>query len=289
MRVALIGSRGQLGHDILASWRQDEIEPLASDRLDVTDRAQTLGVLRACRPELVVNTAAFTRVDDCESQAGAAFAVNTLGALHVAQAARELDADLLHISTDYVFAGDSDRPYTESDAPSPVNVYGASKLAGEVLVRLACERRYIVRSSGLYGVAGASGKGGNFVEAMLRLAGEGREIAVVDDQELSPTYTADLAAKLRELVAAARSGTYHITNSGSCTWYQFAKRVFALAGVEPDLRSTTSRAYGAPARRPAYSVLDNAAIRTLGLAPLRSWEEALEAYLRAKGHIAGRK
>jgi dTDP-4-dehydrorhamnose reductase len=287
MRVALIGSNGQLGHDILAAWHDHEITPLTRAELDVTDRAQVIEALRDRRPQLIVNTAAFTRVDDCESQAGAAFAVNTLGALHVAQAAQALGAELLHISTDYVFSGESDRPYRETDPAAPANVYGASKLAGEVLVRLSCERYYVVRSSGLYGVAGSSGKGGNFVETMLRLAREGRSLRVVDDQVLAPTYTADLARGLRELVATGHYGTYHITNAGSCSWYQFAALIFALAGIAADLQPATSAAYGAPARRPAYSVLDNAAAHAAGVTPLRSWEAALADYLRAKGYLRG--
>jgi dTDP-4-dehydrorhamnose reductase len=285
MKVALIGSNGQLGHDIKATWQWRETIPLTRAELDVTDRAQTLDVLRAHEPDLIVNTAAFTRVDDCESQPGAAFAVNSLGALHVAQAAQALGAELLHISTDYVFSGESDRPYRETDHASPVNVYGASKLAGEVLVRLSCERHYVIRSSGLYGVAGSSGKGGNFVETMLRLAREGRELRVVDDQVLTPTHTVDLARGLYQLVETGLHGTYHLPNAGSCSWHQFAVRIFDLANIDADVQPTTSAEYGAPARRPAYSVLDNTAAHEAGVTPLRPWEEALGDYLRAKGYV----
>jgi dTDP-4-dehydrorhamnose reductase len=193
---------------------------------------------------------------------------------------------LLTLSTDYVFGGGPPGPYGEDAPPDAVNVYGESKLEGERLIGAASPDHLVVRSAGLYGVAGSNGKGGNFVETMLRLARTGKDIRVVDDQILAPTYTADLAAAIARLLAAnPPGGIYHLTNAGACSWFEFAQRVFSLCGLAPKLERTSSAAYGAPARRPANSVLVNARAARLGLLPLRPWSEALADYLRAKGHI----
>jgi dTDP-4-dehydrorhamnose reductase len=175
-------------------------------------------------------------------------------------------------------------PYTETDVPSPINVYGIAKLAGEYFVRYILDRYWIVRSQWLYGTAGASGKGGNFVELMLRLAREGRDIRVVNDQEGSPTYTLDLAQKIAQLIQTEAYGVCHITNARSCTWYQFARKIWELSELSPNAEPTTTAAFGAVATRPAFSVLDNAALRVLGLGDMRPWEEALAAYLEERKH-----
>ena len=170
----------------------------------------------------------------------------------------------------------------ENDLPNPLNVYGVSKLAGEHFVRSLCERHFIVRTSGLYGVAGSSGKGGNFVETMICMAKENRPIRVVNDQVLTPTYTRDLAQKILELIQTDAYGLYHITNSGKCSWYEFARRIFGLLGLNPNLKPTSTKAYGARAQRPAYSVLSNEKFNSLGYERLRPWWEALEAYLKER-------
>jgi len=235
----------------------------------------------------VHNATAFNRVDDAERDPTAAFALNAVAVHHLARAAERSRARLVHFSTDYVFGGTGAGPFTEAAAPAPPNAYGVSKLAGERLVRNAGPRHLVIRSAGLYGVAGSSGKGGNFVETMLRLGRDGRAIRVVDDQILTPTYTADLAPAVRRLLAAdPPGGTYHLTNQGSCSWFEFARRIFALCGLVPDLTPTTSQAFAASARRPANSVLLDTRTPTLGLAPLRPWPDALRAYLQAKGHLA---
>ncbi len=285
MRVLLLGGRGQLAADIRRRWTRHEVVPLTHEECDVTDAATVQQALRTHGPDVVLNCAAYHRVDDCEGPgAVAAWSVNVLGAKNVADACREQAAACLFVSTDYVFDGLADEPYREDHPPAPVSIYGISKAAGEQAVRYACSRHYIVRTSGLYGVAGASGRGGNFVETMLRLAREGEAIRVVDDQTLAPTSTADLASALELLVATEAFGTYHVTNAGACTWRQFAATIFELAGVEADLRPTTTEAYGAPARRPSYSVLANERIGDVNIQQPRSWREALEAYLVAKGH-----
>jgi dTDP-4-dehydrorhamnose reductase len=285
VRTAVIGATGQLGTDIIRTWPDGETVGLAHSSIEVTNREQVLEVLRSHAPELVVNCAAFHNVDACETEPERAFAVNALGTMNVADACQALGAALVFISTDYVFAGDLGRPYAEWEPPRPINVYGVSKLAGEQLIRSRLERHYIVRTSGLYGTAGSSGKGGNFVERMLQLARAGENIRVVEDQVLSPTLTYDLAQKLRELVETGHFGTYHVTNSGSCSWHDFAAKAFELTGTQASLARTTTKEFAAKAGRPSYSVLANAALQEVGLEPLRPWTEALADYLHMKGHL----
>ncbi|MBM4068450.1 MAG: dTDP-4-dehydrorhamnose reductase [Planctomycetes bacterium] len=285
MRVLIIGARGQLGTDLvreLAGW---DVSATTSAQLDVCDFGGTRRLLLDLRPELVINTSAYHRVDDCEHEAERAFLVNAHAVRNLAMVCAELDAVLTHFSTDYVFGGERDLPYTESDLPGPLSVYGNSKLSGEHMVRVCCPRHFIVRTCGLYGVAGASGKGGNFVETMLRLARDGKPIRVVDDQVLTPTYTLDLAKKIKELVETDAFGLYHLTSNSSCSWFEFAAKVFELTGVRADLAPTTSAAFAARAKRPAYSVLDNTRMRALGFQDMRPWQEALAAYLQEKGHM----
>jgi len=292
-RVVLTGSQGQLASDIARLWPQsqlarrgDELVPLPHAALDVTDAEQARRVLAEVRPRLVINTAAFLRVDDCEREATRALLVNAVGPKNLAEACREAGAKLAHFSTDYVFDGKKRAPYLESDAPRPLNAYAVSKLAGEHFVRyLLPVDHLIVRSSGLYGVAGSSGKGGNFVETMLGLARGGGPIRVVNDQVTCPTHTLDFAATFLDLLGRDASGLFHVTNAGQCSWYEFAAEVFAQLKLAPELAPVTSDDYGAPARRPAYSVLANARLNELGLAQPRPWQEALRRYLELKGYL----
>lgn len=279
MRVLLIGAGGQLGSDLVKALAHEDLIALTHGDIEVCDPESVRAAMQSHAPQVVINTAAFHRVDDCEREPARAFAVNALGARNVALACKEQGCALLHLSTDYVFDGHKGSAYDESDAPRPINAYGISKLAGEFFIRYLLDRYYIVRTSGLYGVAGSSGKGGNFVELMLRLAREGKEIKVVKDQTLSPTYTVDLAQALAQLIRTERYGLYHITNSGECSWYQFAAKVFELTGVPAQLKPTTTAAFGAVARRPTYSVLAHKALLAAGLAEMRPWPAALAAYL----------
>jgi dTDP-4-dehydrorhamnose reductase len=289
--MAVVGSAGQMGSDLVRALREalgdGQVLPLGHRDVEVTDAASVRRALAPARPDVVFNCAAWVRVDDAEDQPGQALRVNALGALNVARVCAELGALCVYISTDYVFDGTKGAPYAEDDPPRPLNVYGASKLAGEHLVRAACPRHLVVRTSGLYGAAGSSGKGGNFIEAMIRLAREGRPLRVVQDQVVSPTYTRDLARRIVELAAAAPPGIYHATNAGACSWYEFAAAVFRFLGMEPGLGPTTTEAYGARARRPRNSVLSSGKLAGLGLAPLRPWPEALRAYLRERGYLGG--
>jgi dTDP-4-dehydrorhamnose reductase len=283
MRYAVLGSAGQLGRD-LCPRLAGEVVPLTRERADLTNPDLLRATLTELRPDVVVNCAAYNFVDRAEAEPEAAFAVNAWGVRRLALVCRDLDCVLAHYSTDYVFGLDAGRrtPFVETDAPGPVSVYGLSKLAGEYLVRALCPRHFIIRTCGLYGVWGSGGKGGNFVETMLRLAGQGKRLPVVADQTCTPSYAVDVATASAALLGTKCYGLYHLTNGGATTWHDFAHTVFELAGVKADLVPITSAAYGAPARRPGYSVLAPAAYEALGLPPLRPWPEALAAYLEER-------
>lgn len=288
--TVLIGGAGQLGSDIRTQW--DELRPgeplvsLTHAEVDVADARGLRDRLTALEPGAVLNMSAFHRVDDIEDDPTLAFAVNATGAGNLAAVCRDLDAKLLHVSTDYVFSGDGDRPWVETDPTEPINTYGVSKVAGEMIVRYRWAKHFIVRSCGLYGLAGSAGKGGNFVETMLRIAGEGRPIKVVDDQVLTPTATRPLAAQIVTLAATDAYGTYHATCQGECSWFDFAAEIFEQAGLKPELGRQSTAQSGARARRPAYSVLENAALKRLELDRLPDWREALAGYLASRSKVA---
>lgn len=286
MRIALLGAYGQLGTDLRGALAGHEVVPFGRADFDVRDTVQARELLLACRPDVVINTTAFHRVELCEGDPDTAFAINASAPAQLAKLARELRAGFVHVSTDYVYGGTDVRPLTEAVPPAPVQVYGATKAAGEWMVLLAHPDSLVVRSSGLYGVAGASGKGGNFIQTVIRLAREKGELKIVNDQFLSPTYTADLADGICKLVEHEVSGLFHITNDDSCSWWDLACHVVAAADLRVVVRPVSTAEFGAPVRRPPYSVLDNARWRELGLKPLRPWREAVKAYLEAKGVIA---
>ena len=282
--ILIVGAGGQLGRDLARAFHDQAPTALTRDDLDVTDAALVARTLGRIAPATVFNAAAYNRVDDAERDPAPAFAANAIGAHHLARAAAEVGARLVHVSTDYVFGAAGGGPFAEDAPPAPPNAYGVSKLAGEHLVRAASPRHLVVRTCGLYGVAGSRGKGGNFVETMLRLGGEGKPIVVVDDQVAAPTYTVDLADGIRRLLAVdPPGGVYHLTSAGACSWFEFARAIFASAGLRPDLASTTTSTRAAPARRPANSVLRDTRLAALGVAPLRPWREALRAYLVERG------
>ena len=291
-KILIIGARGQLGSDLckVIEGNLKDATLMATNReeLDVTDFEQVRNVLENAGADVVINTSAFHQVDLCEEQWQPAFEVNAYAARHLAQVCTELDTTLVHLSTDYVFGGEENRnvPYSETDRPFPVSVYGASKLAGEYLVRNTCKKHFVIRGSGLYGVAGSAGKGGNFIETMLRLGKEGKLLKVVADQITTPTFTADLAEKIIELIQTERYGLYHISNTDSCSWHQFAAAIFECCGLQVDLSPTTSDAYGAAAKRPSYSVFAHEALHGAGIESPRSWQHALSDYLTQKGHTS---
>jgi dTDP-4-dehydrorhamnose reductase len=288
VRVAVLGAGGQLGSDLVQVISPEDLIALKHPDIDVCDFACVRRVLMEVEPDIVINTAAFHRVDDCEAEPDKTFSVNALGARNVAVVTQELKAKLVYISTDYVFGGETqprDIPYTEFDTPVSLNIYGKSKLAGEDFVRHLCHKHFIVRTSGLFGVAGASGKGGNFVETMLRLARERSELRVVNDQVFSPTYTKDLAGKTAQLINTEYYGIFHITNKGSCSWYDFATEILKQAGLKTPIIPITSDQYPQKAKRPRFSVLDNYHLRLLGMDDMRPWQKALKDYMREKGYV----
>jgi dTDP-4-dehydrorhamnose reductase len=271
MRVLVTGAGGQLGHDLMKAFAQDEVVGLTHAELDVTSEPAVVAAVRDHAPDLVVHAAAFTKVDICEADPETAWRVNALGSWWVARACALAEAAMVYLSTDYVFDGTADRPYTEFDPVRPASVYGRSKEAGEQLVRETLPAHYIVRTSWLQGPHGA-----NFTKTMLRLAGEHGTVRVVDDQTGSPTFTFDLAPAIRQLAVTGRHGTYHLTNAGHCTWFAFAQAIFGEAGLDVTCTPISTAVFGAPAPRPAFSVLDNLKARLVGLEPLPHWRASLK-------------
>ena len=285
MSILVIGANGQLGTDLCEVLRNSGVVPLTHAEIEITDMNSVKEAFKKYNPNIVINTAAYVRVDDCEDDPDRAFQVNALGARNVAVLAYEQGVKLVHISTDYVFGGDReprDKPYTEFDTPVPVNVYGKSKVAGESMVRHLCARHFSIRTSALFGIRGASGRGENFVETMLRLAKEKEELRVVNDQMFSPTYTSDLARKIAQLIETDYYGIFHVTNKGSCSWYEFAEEILRLAGLKTLLIPITSDQYPQRAKRPNTSVLDNYHLRLLGMDDMRPWREALKDYMERR-------
>ncbi|MFH1639326.1 MAG: dTDP-4-dehydrorhamnose reductase [Chloroflexota bacterium] len=288
MRVLITGANGQLGSDLCQVLSNMELIPLTHADIEIASMDAVKKAFSRYRPDVVINTAAYVRVDDCEDHRDEAYLVNAIGTRNVAVAAQEMGARLVHISTDYVFGGEKreeNLPYTEFDIPHPLSIYGKSKLAGEIMVRHLCTRYFIVRASGLFGVASSSGKGGNFIETILRLGKTKNELRVVNDQVFSPTCTRDLAGKIGRLIETEHYGICHITNKGSCSWYEFTREIFRLAGIRTPLIPITSAEYPQKAKRPPYSVLDNYQLRLLGMDDMRPWQEALSDYMMKKGHL----
>jgi len=280
MKFAVIGAAGQLGRD-LCPRLSGEVVSLGRDRADLANPDLVRQTLTELKADVVINCAAYNFVDKAETEPDAALAVNAWGVRNLAKLCGELDCTLVHFSTDYVYGLDATRstPLGETDAPGPVSVYGMSKLAGEYLVQTHCPKHFVIRTCGLYGVWGSGGKGGNFVETMLRVAGQGKPLRVVGDQTCTPTYTVDLADATARLIATGKPGLYHLVNDGSTTWHDFAAAIFAEARVTANLTPISSKEFNAPARRPPYSVLSTARYQSLGLPAPRSWREALKVYL----------
>jgi dTDP-4-dehydrorhamnose reductase len=270
-KVLVSGSGGQLGLELaeLLPRRGHEVVALSKEELHVADFGAVRLALEEHAPDVVVNAAAYTNVDGCETETDLAYRVNALGPRNLAQICEERGYDLLHVSTNYVFDGESRRPYEPFDTPNPISVYGRTKLAGEEYVRQLTNRWYVVRSAGVYG------RGHNFVRTMLRLGVERDVLKVKDDEFISPTHAADLADGIVGVIEGGHYGLYHLTNSGSCSWYEFAKEIFELAGIEVDVAPVPGSVYPLPAARPANGVLS-----TLGSPELRHWREAVKDYLR---------
>lgn len=279
MRFLVTGASGQLGRALVARLGPDVVWSGGSAELDVRDPVAVTRAIRAAGPDVVLNAAAYNNVDAAESEIGESFAVNAVAPRHLARAASEAGALLVHVSTDYVFDGEQAEPYTEDDCPRPLNVYGASKLAGELLVIASGCPYVVVRTSAVFGPGGSRAKGGSFVDRILARARSGQPLKVVSDQVFSPTYAPDLAEALIALVLRGARGLFHVTNSGSCTWHGFATAILRQAGLTAEVKEIRSRDLGAPARRPLHSILSKARYEGLGLPTLRPWSDALAEHL----------
>ena len=284
MKIAVIGSTGQLGTDLVKTLStSNEVIGFTHSDLEVADY-ETLRILKDQHPDVVINTAAFHKTDQCEEEPKKTFCVNALGARNIAQITTEIGATTVYISTDYVFDGSKNKPYTEEDIPAPLSTYGISKLAAEQFTKRN-PKHYIIRIASVFGKAGASGKGGNFVETMISKAKKNDSIVVVDDMFMSPTYTKDVASVLKGILELQLPyGVYHATNKGFCSWYQFAQKIFQDTNLSPDLKPTKHDPSYGKARRPLFSALASTKLSKYNLEP-RSWKEALRAYLIEKGHI----
>ncbi len=282
VKIAVIGASGQLGSDIVEVFNEVpsfKVIPLTHKDVDVTD-LKSLTILKKIKPDVIINCAAYVRVDDAEICAEEAFNVNAVGALNVAKVVNELDAVNIYISTDYVFDGKKGEPYVETDIPNPVNVYGASKYAGEIFTRNYSPKHYVIRVAALYGKAGARGKGGNFVNWVIEKAKQEESLRVVDDQIISPTHTKDVAtALIKFLKLEPEFGVYHMVNEGYCSWYEFAKSIFDMLGWDIEIEPISSGELGRLAERPRFSALENAKLKKLNLG-MPSWKEGLKRYLR---------
>ncbi len=286
MKIAIIGADGQLGSDLVKTLKREKLFPFYYPDSDITKPEKTREILSQLDLEIVINTAAYHRVDECEENPQKAFEVNSIAVRDLALICRELGFTLVHFSTDYVFDGNKKTPYVEEDTPNPLNMYAVSKLAGEYFVRNILERHFLIRSCGLYGEAGCWGKGTNFVDAMVSLEKRGKPLRIVNDQWVTPTSSAELAVRIGELIQTHHYGLYHFTNEGQCTWFEFASTIFSLIGKRPHLIPVDSETYAARARRPSYSVLENKKAKEIGLTEFSQWKAALKDYLIKKGFIS---
>ena len=273
MKVALTGAGGMLGHAVMNAFAGTEIIPFTRAGLDITDLDDAVRKIRDARPDFLIHAAAFTNVDACETEPETAYLVNGIGTRNVVIACEEIRCPVVHISSDYVFDGTKTSPYDEWDTPNPVSRYGVSKLMAEQFVSSLTNRFYIVRTSWLFGRNGR-----NFVDTVIRLLAEKDSLRVVNDQFGSPTLTHDLALAIRELLGHGY-GIYHVTNSGVCTWYEFAVEIAEKKGITTPVIPITSGEFNRPARRPANSALNDTMLRLERIGPLRHWEDALDAYL----------
>jgi dTDP-4-dehydrorhamnose reductase len=275
VRALVVGSLGQLGRELVTYLSEDVAWAGDLDELDVTDGSAVSAGVKRVGPDVIFNATAYNKVDQAETEPAVAFAVNAFGPRHLALAARAQGALLVHFSTDYVFDGQARRPYREDDLPGPLGAYGVSKLAGEQLVAATGAEHLIVRTSGLLGRGGSEQKGGSFASRVLTRAREGQPLRVVADQEFSPTCAPDLAAASVALTRAGARGVFHVTNAGSCSWHELAVAALAEAGIDVQVEAIDTAELAPAARRPPYSVLDNARYLGLGLPGLRPWREAL--------------
>jgi len=276
--ILVTGSSGQLGYDLVRLLKEEEVEVIACSHeiLDITKSEDVKEYFNQVLPTIVIHCAAYTNVDLSESEIDYSFKVNAIGTRNVTVAAESVGAKLVYLSTDYVFDGESNVPYHEFKPTSPLGIYGKSKLAGEKYVTSLSTKYFIVRTSWIFG-----SNGNNFVETMLKLSQEKDRLNVVNDQRGCPTYSVDLANCIINMIKTDYYGIYHVSNSGSCTWYEFAIAIFEEAGIKIQVNPVSTEEFPRLARRPSYSVFDHMALRLNGLPDMRHWREALRSYLKA--------
>jgi dTDP-4-dehydrorhamnose reductase len=289
MKVAVIGANGQLGRSVVQAFAEhdDEVCALTHSEVEIARAESVRTCLATLQPDVVVNTAAMHHVENCEAQPEKAHASNGLGARNLALVTHNLGALLIHISTDYVFDGSKRKPYVEEDTPLPLNVYGNTKLAGEYFVRTLNERHFVLRTSALYGKHPCRAKAGkNFPDLMLHLACERGSVRVVDSEVVSPTSVLELARQIVALTSCDAYGLYHATGEGSCSWYDFARELFAVTNTKVDLQVAGPNEFPAKVRRPNYSALENQGLKRLGLNCFGTWQDALREYLGQASHAS---
>ncbi len=281
MKIAIIGSNGQLGSDLLQQFaaRGSEVTPLSHKDILVEDYSSVSNVIHSLRPDVVLNTAAFHVVPQCEVDPIRSFQVNSLGSLHVAKACSEVNAVSVYYSTDYVFDGKKRRPYVEPDTPNPLNTYAATKLLGEHYTLNYSSNGVVLRISGIYGRVPCRAKGGNFVTSMIKAAKDKPVVKVVQDEILTPTPTAEIARKTYELIRRQARGLFHLTCEGECSWYEFAKAIFENLHIKTPLEACSVQDFPVTVKRPFYSVLENQRIKDLGLTDMPHWRTALDEFL----------
>jgi dTDP-4-dehydrorhamnose reductase len=274
MKVLITGADGQLGSELAEHLLEHELFKYNKDNLDITNREKVFDIITKDLPDVIINCAAYTNVDSSESNYEAAYKVNVLGCSNLAEAAKLTEAKLIHISTDFVFNGMKEFPYSEYDATMPLGVYGQTKLAGEWAIRQKMDKWFILRTSWLYGKNGQ-----NFVKTMIRLGKENNAVSVVTDQVGSPTYVTDLIGAIKACLISDLYGIYHFANAGECSWNEFAHAIFKQMGMSVDVYPTNSDAFIRPAKRPSYSVLDTRLIQSAFQIVPRHWEDALKSCL----------
>jgi len=287
MRISIFGATGQVGSEFVKHFPSENLLLSDEKTIDVCIPDQIEKAFESKDFDVVVNLAAFHNTNGCEENQAQAYALNATGAYNVAKAAARYNRKVVFFSSDYVFGQNENRrtPYLEHDAVGPLNVYGASKVAGEMMVRALCPNHLIVRTSSLFGVT-TSKKGWTFPEMIVNRARDRQQLKVVTDQIMSPTYTYDLIAALRELLDRDATGTVHLCNGGECSWHEFAVRTLDLLGIDYPISECTSDEFPSPSRRPAYSAMNSVRAEQFGVAPLRHWSEALAAYLKEKGFLS---
>ena len=282
----IFGADGQLGYDVLETfiklgWKITA--PLIKE-LDISDFEKTSNFIRKIKPDFVINCAAFTDVNKCESEINKAYQINAVAPGYMAKACSGLSAVFVHFSTDYVFSGENrNTPYTEEDTPDPLMVYGLSKLAGEQLIPIFCSRYYIFRLASLYGIKGPSGKPYNFVDIMLKLGREKGKVYVINDHIMTPTHSLDVAEHLPKIITSNKFGLYNLTSEGYCSWFEFAQKIFELSKIKVKVNPVSLEHFPSQFKRPRYTVLENKKYNSLFSKKMPSWEDALKRYLSLKG------